>query len=92
MQPPTFHVNDLVILTPARVAELNDPELPADGFLLVRVLEDKGTSFDYEPLESGPCALVEALALLSLAKGAHLWMPQGLEHAREELPDEDIPF
>lgn len=92
MQHPTFHVNDLVIFTPEQVAALKDPDLPGNAFLLMRVVEDKGSSFDYEPLESGPCALVESLALLSLPKGAHLWLPPELRDVRRELPDNDIPF
>ena len=78
MNSPTFHQGDLVIMTPGRAASLNDADLPGDRFHLIRVLEDKGDNFDFELVDSGPCALVEALALAIVPDGRHVWMPPGL--------------
>lgn len=59
---------------PTEAAGLNDPEMPGDRFHLLSVTADKGSSFDFDLLESGPCALVEACALMALKPNRQIWM------------------
>jgi hypothetical protein len=73
MNAPLFHPGDFVIMSPARAASLHDEEMPGDRFHLVRVLKDKGDNFDFELVESGPCALVEALAIMGLPRDRRIW-------------------
>jgi hypothetical protein len=75
-----------MIMTPAQAARLNDPDLPGDRFHLIRVLEDKGDNFDFEPLDSGPCALMEALALTMTRGEQRVLMPPQLGAAPRERP------
>jgi hypothetical protein len=84
MNIPILHPGDLMIMTPAHAASLNDADLPGDRFHLIRVLEDKGDNFDFEPVDSGPCALVEALALAIVPDGRQVWMPPSLGEAPRE--------
>jgi hypothetical protein len=72
-KPPPFNPDDFVIFTPYKAAMMNDPEMPPTQFYLVSVLEDKGDNFDFEILESGACALVEALAISACKKGQRIW-------------------
>ena len=72
---PVLHPKDFVIFTPSKAAELNDPDLPPNQFHLVSVLEDKGDSFDFEPLLSGCRALCEAIAISAAKKGQRVWLP-----------------
>jgi hypothetical protein len=69
-----FHNNDLVILPPAVVAHLSDRSLSPDRFYLVRVEMREQGMLDFEVLESGPYALVEALGLLALRNHPTLWI------------------
>ena len=75
MRQPKLNINDFVILSPRRVRLLSDADMPPDRFYLVSVLEDKGDNFDFEILDSGPCALVEALAISGCMKGQQVWFP-----------------
>jgi hypothetical protein len=72
---PQLNLNDFVILTPRKVRILGNGDMPPDRFYLVSVLEDRGDSFDFEILDSGPCALVEALAISACKKGQQIWFP-----------------
>lgn len=73
---PQLNINDFVILSPRRVKLQKDFDMPPDRFYLVSVLEDKGDNFDFEILDSGPCALVEALAISGCMRGQQVWFPQ----------------
>lgn len=75
MPEPHLNPNDFVIFSPSKTALLQDPEMPATAFYLVSVLEDKGDNFDFEILDFGPCALVEALAISACKKGQRIWFP-----------------
>lgn len=75
MQCPTFRPGDLVIMTPENVRALNDPDLPDDRFHLVRVTADKGKTFDFELVDSGPLAAIEGIAICLAPKGSRTWMP-----------------
>jgi hypothetical protein len=74
MTHPTFQDNDLVILPPSAVAHLSDRSLTPDRFYLVRVETREHGALDFEVLESGPYALVEALGLLALRNHPTLWI------------------
>lgn len=75
MRYVTFHPGDLMVMSPRQAEELNDIDLPGDRFHLVRIIEDKGDSYDFETVDHGPCAVIEALALLTVPKGRRVWMP-----------------
>lgn len=79
MKTPTFTPDDLVIMGPTEARGLNDPEMPGDRFYLLRVTADKGASFDFDLVESGPCALVEAWALLALKPNRKIWTNHALK-------------
>lgn len=72
---PTFNPSDFVIFSPHKARILNDPDMPPNRFYLVSVLEDKGDNFDFEILDSGACALVEAIAISACKKGQRIWFP-----------------
>jgi hypothetical protein len=72
---PNLNPNDFLIIDPLRVAQLGDPEMPPNCFYLVSILEDKGDNFDFEVLLSGPCALVEAIAISARREGQRIWFP-----------------
>lgn len=72
---PILQPNDFVIFSPDRVTLLNDPSVPPDRFYLLSVIRDHPSTFDYEILESGPCALVEAIAISACKKGQRVWFP-----------------
>jgi len=72
---PKFNPQDFVIFSPERAAALGDPEMPPTTFYLVSVTADKGSTFDFEIIDSGPCALLEALAISACFKGQRVWHP-----------------
>jgi hypothetical protein len=84
MQTPTFTPDDLVIMSPIEAGCLNDPDMPGDRFYLLRVTADKGESFDFDLVESGPCALVEACALLALKPNRQIWSNPSLKRSPSE--------
>jgi len=73
MTQPTYNVDDLAILTPHAAARLADPDLAPGRFHLVRVVADRGATFDYEHVESGPLALIEALSILLAGETRRVW-------------------
>ena len=72
---PHFKPNDFVIFSPQKAMFVNDKDMPPDKFYLVWVLEDKGDNFDFEILDSGACAFVEAIAISACKKGQRIWFP-----------------
>jgi hypothetical protein len=74
MTVPTFQNNDLVILPPSAIARISDRNLPPDRFYLVRVETREHGALDFEVLESGPYALVEACGILALRNHPTLWI------------------
>ena len=84
MKNPTFTPDDLVIMGPTEASGLNDPDMPGDRFYLLRVTADKGASFDFDLVESGPCALIEAWALLALKPNRKIWTNHALNRCPQE--------
>ena len=84
MQTPTFTPDDLVIMSPIEASGLNDPEMPGDRFYLLRVTADKGKTFDFDVVKSGPCALIEAFALLALKPDRKIWASPTLKRVPKE--------
>lgn len=78
MQKPLFTPDDLVILSPDEAIGLHDPDMPGDRFHLLRVTADKGESFDFDLVDSGSCALIEACALLALKPDRRIWTSPAL--------------
>ena len=85
MDPPNFNPNDYVIINPTQAAQFNEPSMTGDRFHLLRVLLDKGETFDYDHLLDGPCALVEAIAISAKRDGERIWFPN------QTIPPKDNP-
>jgi hypothetical protein len=77
MRCPPLQAEDFVILCPSRVAVVEEPDVPRGPFLLVRVVSCQKNSHTFEPIESGPLALVEAMGLLLVRSDRRLWWPPG---------------
>lgn len=71
--PPVFNPHDFLIIDPHHATALADPDIDPSTFHLLEVIEDKGSTFDFDHLIGGPCALVEAIAISACRKGQRIW-------------------
>jgi hypothetical protein len=69
----TPQTNDLIIFNPWQTLLLDHPDVDVAQFYLTLVTSTTNNHFTFEVLDSGACALVEALAISGCTKGQRVW-------------------